>query len=37
VLIVLNETDKPQSFLIEFKGRDATATLPNDAVGTFVW
>jgi len=37
VLIVLNETDKPQSFVIEFKGRNATATLPKDAVGTFVW
>ena len=37
VLIVLNETDKPQSFLIEFKGRNANATLPKDAVGTFVW
>jgi glucosylceramidase len=37
VLIVLNETDKPQSFLIEFKGRNATATMPSDAVGTFVW
>ncbi len=37
VLIVLNETDNSQSFLIEFKGRKATATLPNNAVGTFMW
>ncbi|MDQ2770280.1 MAG: glucosylceramidase [Bacteroidota bacterium] len=37
VLLVLNEAATPQTFGIRLGGRQATATLPPGAVGTFVW
>lgn len=37
VLIVLNDSDRPQSFNIHSGGRWIVATLPGGNVGTFVW
>jgi glucosylceramidase len=37
VLIVVNDNDSPQTFAINFRGRNAQASLPGGAVGTFVW
>jgi glucosylceramidase len=37
VLIVLNEGAEPQSFAIRFQGKNAVATLPANAVATYVW
>ena len=37
VLIVLNETEEPKSFSIQFNGKTANANLTGGAVGTFVW
>jgi glucosylceramidase len=37
VLIVLNETDEPKSFSIQFNSKTANASLTGGAVGTFVW
>ncbi len=37
VLIVLNETEAPKSFSIQFNGKTANAKLTGGAVGTFVW
>jgi len=37
VLIVLNETDQPKSFSIQFNGMIANPSLTSGSVGTFVW
>lgn len=37
VLIVLNETNEPKTFSIQFNGKTANVNLTGQAVGTFVW
>ncbi len=37
VMIVLNETNSPQTFNVRFKGKLMQATLPASAVGTYTW
>jgi hypothetical protein len=37
ILIVSNPTEIESSFLIRFNGKDAQASLPAGAVGTYVW
>jgi glucosylceramidase len=37
VLIVVNDSRQPQTFIIRYNGKDAAATLEGKAVGTFVW
>ncbi|MDP1663618.1 MAG: glycoside hydrolase family 30 beta sandwich domain-containing protein [Methylobacter sp.] len=37
VLIVLNDGAEPRSFTIQFQGKNAAATLPPNAVATYVW
>lgn len=37
VLIVLNESDKPQSFTISFKGKTLSQALNGGSVATYVW
>ncbi len=37
VLIVLNESNSPQTFNIRFNGKIVTSTLTGGAVGTYVW
>ncbi len=37
VLIVANNNDRPQTFTISYKGKNALATLEGKAVATYVW
>ncbi|GAB4017801.1 glycoside hydrolase family 30 beta sandwich domain-containing protein [Spirosoma migulaei] len=37
VLIVLNDSPSAQKFSIAYQGKQASATLPTGAVGTYVW
>ncbi|HUH34022.1 MAG TPA: glycoside hydrolase family 30 beta sandwich domain-containing protein, partial [Daejeonella sp.] len=37
VLIVLNAGNTPQTFNIKSNGKSVSTTLPNGAVGTYVW
>lgn len=37
VLIVANDSNNPQTFLINYHGRNATATLESKAAATYVW
>ena len=37
VLIVANDSNNSQSFLIRYQGKSALATLEGNAVGTYVW
>jgi glucosylceramidase len=37
VLIVVNDTNSDKSFSINYKNKNATATLSAGAVGTYVW
>jgi len=37
VLIVVNSADVTQSFNIQYNGKQVTTTLPNGAVGTYIW
>jgi glucosylceramidase len=37
VLIVLNTSNSPQTFDIQYRGKAATATLQDGSVGTYIW
>lgn len=36
-MIVLNDSDSPQSFNIRYKGQSITSTLPRKSIGTYHW